>query len=298
MSDPLEAAGVPMRLLRVLCILSLSLLTACGGDGILPDVSLSSLLGPREVSVERARELVAISDYAGAEEVLRAQLSQQPDDTEALLLLGEVLLDLKRPSNALDFFGLLSGVEGMAAVAHQGTGLAFVELGDLQSALVELESAVVADPELWRAHNALGLVYDSEKKWENAQTAYEAALVVQPESSLVYNNWGMSLLLQGRHEEAAEKFKEALRLDRSLTNAEGNLRLNYALDGNYALSLAGVSKADLPDALNNVGYAAMMRGDYDAAEAYLTRALELSAEYHRKAAANLDQLNALREAAR
>jgi Flp pilus assembly protein TadD len=39
----------------------------------------------------------------------------------------------------------------------------------------------------------------------------------------------------------------------------------------------------------------MLRGDYDAAETYLTRAMEASPSYHRKAASNLARVQYLKQ---
>ncbi|MFK7944641.1 MAG: hypothetical protein AB8B85_17280, partial [Paracoccaceae bacterium] len=47
---------------------------------------------------------------------------------------------------------------------------------------------------------------------------------------------------------------------------------------------------ELPDALNNVGYIAVVNGDFAVADQYLRRAMEISPTYHEAAAANLNLL--------
>jgi Flp pilus assembly protein TadD len=71
------------------------------------------------------------------------------------------------------------------------------------------------------------------------------------------------------------------------------MRMAYALQGRYIEALAGVPEQEMPDALNNVGYAATVRGDYEAARAYLARAMEMSPAFHKKASANMQQLEGI-----
>ena len=52
---------------------------------------------------------------------------------------------------------------------------------------------------------------------------------------------------------------------------------------------------DLAMALNNVGYIALLRGDYDHAEAYFTRAMEVDPTFNEIAWRNLKLLNNLRD---
>jgi len=104
---------------------------------------------------------------------------------------------------------------------------------------------------------------------------------------------GMSYLMQHRFDEAIAQFEQAITLDPNLKVATRNMRMAYALQGKYVEALAGVPDKDMPDELNNVGYAAMLRGEYDVARAYLSRAIEMSPAYHRQASANLEQLEGL-----
>jgi Flp pilus assembly protein TadD len=110
---------------------------------------------------------------------------------------------------------------------------------------------------------------------------------------LLFNNFGMSYLLQHRFDEAMAQFQKAITLDPNQNAARANMRMAYALQGKYVEALAGVPQEDMADALNNVGYAATLRGDYEAARAYFARALETSPAFHKKASANMQQLEGI-----
>jgi Flp pilus assembly protein TadD len=155
--------------------------------------------------------------------------------------------------------------------------------------------AVALDGSLWRAYNGIGVIYDTRSRFGDAAEAYATALTVKPEAAPVLNNFGVSLMQQERFAEAEPRFVRALAIDPEMTRAETNLRMARAMQGKYLEAFAGVSRENMPDALNDVGYAAMLRGDYDLAEAYLSRALEESPVYHKTAAENLESLRRLKE---
>jgi Flp pilus assembly protein TadD len=103
----------------------------------------------------------------------------------------------------------------------------------------------------------------------------------------------MSLLLQRRYREATDMFQKALAADPGLGIARANLRIALAWQGRYDEALIGAASAERANALNNVGYIAMLRGDYQAAQKYLAQALTGSPTYQEQAARNLDMLKLL-----
>src|SRR3546814_1575082 len=71
------------------------------------------------------------------------------------------------------------------------------------------------------------------------------------------------------------------------------LRLALALNGSYDDAI-GISASDteLVKNQNNAGYAAWLQGDFVAARAYRSRAMEMSDVYYDRAANNLAAVNA------
>ena len=112
---------------------------------------------------------------------------------------------------------------------------------------------------------------------------------------MILNNLGFSLLMQGKIEEAMRPLEEALRMDSESTLIKTNLRIALAQRGHYRRAVTGVSDdVDYARALNNVGYVALLRGDYDHAEAYFTRAMEVDPTFNEIAWRNLKLLKSLR----
>ena len=276
--------------------LSVLLLAAAGCSGMgsdakqvttpTPAVSSEALLTAAEADIEARRFQLAYQRLARLDPAMLAT-------PRAQLASGEVLLGLGESKQALAQFQAVQSDETYRARAYQGMALSLMALGDFSTAKSQLDRAVEADPNLWRSWMALGRVYDGNKNWTEAEAAYEKALAVQPESPIIVNNIGMSLMLQHRYPEAAQAFERALAADPAMEMTRTNLRIALAWQGQYDEALVGTQAAGRADALNNVGYVAMLRGDSQTAQKYFSQALELSPTYHERAARNLETLKLL-----
>jgi tetratricopeptide (TPR) repeat protein len=63
----------------------------------------------------------------------------------------------------------------------------------------------------------------------------------------------------------------------------------------YDEALAGVDAASMPDALNSVGYAALLRGDYDKARALFVQAIDVSPSFYEPSWSNLRFLTSVEQ---
>lgn len=252
--------------------------------------------------LEGANDLLALRRYGEALERFRVLRRERPELLEAGVGIGEAQLGLGNYQDALAAFDEVLAAEppGSEAVrdqAMQGRGIALLRLGRIEDAIPALQQVASADPTRWRAWNALGQAFDQRGRFAEAKASYDQALWGAPRNAGVHNNLGFSLLSQGEHDAAVTAFLHALELDPSLDVARANLRLALAAQGEYAEALAGVDRPALPEALNNIGYVALMRGDYDRAEAYFLRALEVSPSFFEPAWRNLQYLETLKGAA-
>jgi Flp pilus assembly protein TadD len=233
-------------------------------------------------------------DLATADALLRRVTLINPDSVEARAAQGEIFIRLSRYQEAVNVFNRLIFEKKLLARAHQGAGLANLQMNQQTLAKTHLEKAVALDDQLWRAWNGLGFYYDRRKQWKKAERSYNSALKVRSDKPSLFNNRGFSKLMQGTHESAINDFKSALRIDPDLLVARMNIRLAQAWLGRYVEAIAGASRDELPEVLNNVGYIAMLKGEFSVAEAYFSRAMERSPSYNETAANNLKKLEVLR----
>ncbi|MCH8197063.1 MAG: tetratricopeptide repeat protein [Proteobacteria bacterium] len=221
-------------------------------------------------------------------------LKKDPNNAQAKLRVAEMYLLSNKLLLAAAAFKHLSTMSDVRAKALQGIGIAMMKQGDLDAAHKALKEAVDADASLWRAWNALGVYYDTQSLWNEADQSYKRALAAKPELALIHNNLGRSLLMQRKFPDATSAFRKALRIRPDLQAARANLRLSLAWEGKYQEATAGVKRGDLPMVLNDVGYIATLRGDYEQAEALLSRAMVESPSFYETASKNLDYVKSIR----
>lgn len=202
---------------------------------------------------------------------------------------AECLLSTAKNEDAAKLFALAAEKDG-GAVALQGRGVALVRLGRYEEASTDLQSAMATDPSLWRAWNAYGVAADNRGMTDEAQAAFTKAAELNPADGAALNNLGVSLLKADRRPEAIAAFKRAIEIDGAREAAEANLRLAYALDGDYATSIRALPDDRRAIALNNAGVAAATRGDKTEARRLFARALDESPHFYAKAYNNLSLL--------
>lgn len=263
-----------------------------------PEVAALPVIEPAAPgTLDLAARALSESRFDDASRLIERVLLAEPERWEAQLLLGELHLASGDSAGAEPIFESLLDKADVGARALQGHGIALTLQGKRDRGVESLQQAVAQDPGLWRAWNALGYYHDSNRDWAAAAASYSKALEGDPNSVLIYNNRGFSMLMQKRLEEAVVDFDRALQMDPEFEVARENLRLALAWQGKYVHAMAGATNDDMARILNNIGFIALMRGDYDNAESYLLRAMEADPRYNETAARNLTYLKQVREMA-
>jgi Flp pilus assembly protein TadD len=254
--------------------------------------SVEHLRGEAAAALETRR-------VARAKQLYESILAHAPDDPEAFVGLGEAEVMLGEFGPALEHSRKAAERAGeragLKARALHNSAIALLLTDRAAEAETALKAAVENDPRSWRAWNTLGRARDAHGNWEQAREAYERALALAPSEGAVLNNFGLSKLSAGDLDGAAALFVRALEASPDLAVAETNLRLTLALRGQYDEALAGVAAANLPDALNNAGYAALLRGDYPKARVLFLQAIDASPSFYEPSWSNLRFLSSVEQ---
>ena len=107
--------------------------------------------------------------------------------------MAGALHELGDSDGAIRAYRGVLGATPASVDARFGLGLAYIATGHYRSANAELVTALGADPENYRIHNALGVVRDQLGDQQTAQAHYRFGLALAPENAALRANLARSL---------------------------------------------------------------------------------------------------------
>jgi predicted O-linked N-acetylglucosamine transferase (SPINDLY family) len=274
------------------------------------------------LSIPEAIDLARNHHRAGrlpqAEQIYRAVLRLEPDNPEALHLLGLIAYQVGRHDMAVEHMdhairlnpqeptyhnnlGLVHRAQGRLdraiasfreavrlhphfAGGHGNLGTALKDEGRLDEAGEHLREAVRLDPQAALHHYNLGNLYWARKEYDDAVRCYDRALALQPDYPEAHNNRGGALLKLRRWAEAGTCFEAALARKPGHVEALNNLGMVRHHQGRCPEAAAFIREAlrlqpDFAEAHNQLGRVLFELRDFDAALAHYHEALRLRPDY-------------------
>ena len=236
----------------------------------------------------QAEQAMRGGDYSTAGRTYREWLDQAPKEPAAWRGLGESLLALGEAKGAFDAFSEGLKVAPDDVDALEGRGLALIGLQRQDEAESDLMKVLGHFPDRWRALDGMGLVSDLRGKSDTARGWYQAALNVRNDEPTLYNNYGYSRMMARDFPAAEQLFRQGLKLEPGMIRLRNNLLLAISWQGDYERAVEARGDIPLHVALNNVGYIALLRKDYDVSARLFQRAIDASPGWYERAAANLE----------
>ena len=155
-----------------------------------------------EISSEEAAELYEAGNYAEAEVVFRRMLDEEPENTQALLLLGlcrSAQSDLKM---GIEFVREAAEIEPSNAYYQSVLGSLLLEAKNPEAAREALEKSVSLNPNQARARALLGFVHFMANEFDKAISTLKTALKAQPDEITALSTLVLALLAKGEIEQA------------------------------------------------------------------------------------------------
>lgn len=247
-----------------------------------PDVTVHVNKG-REYELA-GKNLLAYNSYAKA-------LALDPELISLRLRMGEVLLKEMHNRRALGEFHLVLEKHPDQPRANLGAGIAYFRSEDYDNAAVHFTKALEADKELDQAHTYMGMIHNYKRRFPEAAESFHNAALIKPGSHENFNNLGLTYYLSGQYKKAVAAYNEALRLGSPKQRTCNNLamalyRLGFRAESLEAFKCAGDEAA----AYNNFAYLHFLDGEYDTAEAYFRKAIEVNPIFYLRAHENLKRV--------
>ncbi|QEC67138.1 tetratricopeptide repeat protein [Panacibacter ginsenosidivorans] len=201
----------------------------------------------RHQHIERARLLLSQRRYKDAETQAGIVLQQDPNDADALQIIGHCRLDNKQYDEALKIFQQCIGHQPDDDYVLYLIAFCYYRKHEIDAAQKYLEQAIAIFPYNAGYFSLLSNIHATERRYADAlyaanqglqinaedigclnarsaalfrlnkkEEAYETineSLQVNPEDDYTHTNYGWHYLEKGKHKQAYEHFSEALRIN-------------------------------------------------------------------------------------
>jgi tetratricopeptide (TPR) repeat protein len=206
-------------------------------------------------------------DLVAAEEGYRAILACEPDQADALHLLGLSLYQRKASREAYEYVGRAIAVRPDVARFHHSLGRILGGSGKYPHALRAFVQALRLAPGYCEAESDLAATLCDMKRFAEAEKLFESALARSPDNANLRSGYGRLLLMTGRVEQAVLALHAALKLDPGHVGALNNLGVALNLLGEVADAGSAFKRALAIDPGNvdanaNYGQLLLLQGNY------------------------------------
>jgi predicted Zn-dependent protease len=179
--------------------------------------------GTPEAAVDVSRP----GDLAQALEHYRAALSERPADAELLANVGQILVAMNRPADAVPFLEKAVEAEPFSVVARFELAVAYGRSGLLKEAVEQYGALAEAGDADARAYHNLGLALRQLGRNADAAGAFERATALDPGRAPGWMGLALSLEADGRAGEAVIALERYLSLEPTGPEAD-NVRARIA----------------------------------------------------------------------
>src|SRR5579862_5330715 len=163
-------------------------------------------------AMETASRLKDAGDLAGAEQACLQVLQAEPQNTQALKVLGLICHQLGRYDEAIRCFERAASIDSANPDFHNNWGVACAAAGRLVEAIAHFRQALRCKPDHADAHNNLGAAFVDQGSFAEAISHYRHVLQLSPDRAKTHNNLANALVEEGQLQEAEEHYREAVRL--------------------------------------------------------------------------------------
>jgi predicted O-linked N-acetylglucosamine transferase (SPINDLY family) len=219
-----------------------------------------------------------------AEKVYSQILAQDPNDADALHLLGVLEFQTGRASLSVQHISRAVEIDPEIAEFRYNLALALEGSGETNLAIEALQKCLELRPDFSEAANALALALAQQNRMEEAIVVLRHAVKIKPDFAPAWNNLGSALWSIRKLDEAQAALERALLLKPDNAEAYNNLGIVLEAKGLLDASIASLRKAielkpNYPEAYNNLAKSLQIKGESDLAILAAEQALRLRPKY-------------------
>ncbi|MFM7034769.1 MAG: tetratricopeptide repeat protein [Planctomycetia bacterium] len=165
-------------------------------------------LDPLDIAIEHHHA----GRFQEAEQLYRAILQRNPQERDALHLLGVIAHQAGRQADAVSLIQQAILLDAAQAKFHNSLGSVYQSVGHTVAAVACFHQGVMLDREYPEGHNNLGMALMDLQRPAEAAAALERAVQLKPDYANAHNNLGLAQKALGRFAEATVSFRRAAQL--------------------------------------------------------------------------------------
>ncbi|ODS30073.1 MAG: peptidase [Candidatus Scalindua rubra] len=215
---------------------------------------------------------------------LKKALALKPDNAMAHNNLGSALQASGRLDEAIASYKQAITLKPDYDEAYYNLGSTLQKLGRFEEAIASYKQAITLKPNDADAHSNLGNALRKNGKPDEALVSYRHATLLKPGDAELHSNLGAALQELGRFDEAILSYKQAIALKPEFAMAHSNLGTALKKQGKFEEAMKSYNRAielkpDYAEAHNNLGFALQELGRFDEAIAIYKRAIAFKPDY-------------------
>jgi Flp pilus assembly protein TadD len=200
-----------------------------------------------------------------AEATYRQILKNAPNDVVAMQLLGVLVGQRGRPSEAIELIGKAIQLIPTIAAFHNNLANVLRDAGRLESAVAAYRRAIELDPQFSQAYSNLGNALSDMGRLDEAIAAYSRAVELNPDDAQAFSNLGIALNDAGDCAASIIAHRKAIALNPKSAVAYNNLGVALRQSKQIVQAIAAHLQAlalqpDYAEAHNNLGVALLESG--------------------------------------
>lgn len=233
--------------------------------------------------LQQATRLLQAKRWAHAEDLCRQLLAAQPQNPDALNMMGLIFRDVGDREKARTWLEQAIQADPNFVEARSNLGTVLREMSRLPEAQAQFEAALQIDPDHGLSLYNLGVLHQQQGDLQAAMDCYQRVIERIPELADAHNNLGTVLRAMGRYRQAVQCYRHALSLQedpKTLTNLANALRKLGDLQGaREAYELALTWDPGYSLAYTNLGNTLRDLGHYQEALDRYRQALQITPRY-------------------
>ena len=162
--------------------------------------------------LQRAISLQQQGKLNGAANIYQRILKREPNNINALNLLGIIANEQQKFHQAINVFKQAINLKPNHASLYTNLGIALQRINDNAKAKLAYIEAININIQEYRAHYNLGAILQEENLYNDAIICFHRVIKYNPNNAKAYNRLGIIYQIQNRADEAIINFRQAIML--------------------------------------------------------------------------------------